>query len=89
MPNHVAKNQLKKIPQPEISLLIRKLRKEMELTQEEFASYFGVVFSTVNRWEKGHTRPSPIALNLIFSKLEDMGERGKELIRQHQNNSNS
>jgi DNA-binding transcriptional regulator YiaG len=55
----LAMNQLiKKIPQPQIGYLIQELRQEMNLTQEEFAAYFGVVFSTVNRWEKGHTKPS-------------------------------
>ena len=51
---------------------------------EEFASECGVVFSTVNRWEKGHTRPSPMALKLIILKLESMGESGQKLFQQYQ-----
>ena len=79
----VAKSQLKKMPQPQIGLLIKQLRQEMELTQEEFASECGVVFSTVNRWEKGHTKPSPMALKLIILKLESMGESGQKLFQQY------
>lgn len=30
----------------------------MFLTQEEFATYLGVSFSSVNRWERGHYEPS-------------------------------
>ncbi|MGF1539848.1 MAG: helix-turn-helix domain-containing protein [Pleurocapsa sp.] len=83
MTTKVALSQLKRMPQPNIGLLIKQLRQEMELTQEEFASECGVVFSTVNRWEKGHTRPSPMALKLIFLKLSSLGEQGQELFQQH------
>ncbi|VEP14849.1 hypothetical protein H1P_2910010 [Hyella patelloides LEGE 07179] len=34
----ISLRQLKTMPQPQIGLLIKKLRQEMELTQEEFAS---------------------------------------------------
>ena len=82
----ISSRQLKKMPQPQIGLLIRQLRQEMGLTQEEFASDCGVVFSTVNRWEKGRVRPSPMALRLIQVKLEHFGDRGRELWERNQNN---
>ena len=63
------------MPQPQIGLLIKQLRQEMKLTQEEFANECGVVFSTINRWEKGHTRPSPMALKLIASMLFTLKKR--------------
>jgi putative transcriptional regulator len=85
--NHVANNQFLKMPQPQIGLLIRQLRQEMQLTQEEFASHCGVVFSTVNRWEKGRVHPSPMALNLIQVKLEKIGDRGQELLQKYANKS--
>jgi DNA-binding transcriptional regulator YiaG len=84
MTKQVALSQLKRMPQPNIGLLIKHLRQEMGLTQEEFANECGVVFSTVNRWEKGHTRPSPMALKLISLKLESMGESGQKLFQQYQ-----
>ncbi len=37
---------------------IKKLRKKMLLTQEEFGQLFGVAFSTVNRWESGKFEPT-------------------------------
>lgn len=83
MTTKVALSQLKRMPQPNIGLLIKQLRQEMELTQEEFAQKCGVVFSTVNRWEKGHTRPSPMALKLIILMLSSLGERGQELFQKH------
>lgn len=80
----ISLHQLKTMPQPKIGSLIKQLRQEMKLTQEEFAHLCGVVFSTVNRWEKGHTRPSPMALKLISLKLESMGESGQKLFQQYQ-----
>ncbi len=37
---------------------IKSLRKKMLLTQEEFATYLGVSFGTVNRWENGQYDPT-------------------------------
>jgi len=41
----------------EYSEAIRKLRKKMLLTQQEFAKELGVAFVTVNRWENGENEP--------------------------------
>ena len=43
------------------SEMIKKLRKQLGLTQEQFAAKLGVTFSTVNRWEAGRSKPSPLA----------------------------
>lgn len=84
MPALAMNEFIKTIPQPQIGCLIQELRREMNLTQEEFAAYFGVVFSTVNRWEKGHRKPSSMALRLIQNKLAEMGEQGEKLLRKYQ-----
>jgi len=44
---------------------IRKLRKAMGLTQQEFAARLGVSFAAVNRWEKGRNAPQPDRLTRI------------------------
>lgn len=41
--------------------LIRKVRKELGQSQEQFAQAVGVSFATVNRWENGKTVPSQLA----------------------------
>jgi putative transcriptional regulator len=41
--------------------LVRELRQQMGLTQEKLAARLGVSFSTLNRWENEHSRPSPLA----------------------------
>ncbi len=48
-----------------ISKMIKKRRIALGLTQEQFAAKVGVTFSTVNRWEKNKTSPSPLALRRI------------------------
>ena len=44
---------------------IKELRKGLGLTQEEFAHAVAVTFSTVNRWENGHAKPSKLARRAI------------------------
>ncbi len=46
--------------------LIKKLRNKLGLTQEQFAAKIGVTFSTVNRWENGKGKPSPLAIRQIM-----------------------
>lgn len=66
--------------QPAIGQLIRALRQELSLTQEQFAHQLGVTFPTVNRWERGHANPSPMALKLIEGKLTEIGVKGESLV---------
>lgn len=66
------------VRESEIRVLIRDLRLLAGLTQEQFAAYLGVTYTTINRWENGRSKPSPIAMRLIEQKLEKMGEQGKD-----------
>ena len=40
---------------------VKSLRAALNLTQEQFAAKLGVTVSTVNRWENGKGKPSPLA----------------------------
>jgi DNA-binding transcriptional regulator YiaG len=40
---------------------VKSLRTALNLTQEQFAAKLGVTVSTVNRWENGKGKPSPLA----------------------------
>lgn len=40
---------------------IRALRTSLGWTQERLARELGVSWTTVNRWERGKTEPSPLA----------------------------
>ena len=49
----------------DIGETIKQLRIAMSLTQEQFTQKVGVTWSTVNRWENGRGRPSPLAMRQI------------------------
>ena len=51
----------------DIPQIIKHLRGDLGLTQEQFASKVGVTYSTVNRWENGKATPSPLAMLRIES----------------------
>ena len=64
----------------DIPFLIVTLRKRLGLSQEKLAAQLGVSFQTVNRWERGHTKPSQLALHAIEQKLIDMEREGADLL---------
>ncbi|BAY66966.1 XRE family transcriptional regulator (plasmid) [Calothrix brevissima NIES-22] len=63
------------IKQPEVGRIIRDSRLAFGLTQEQFANTLGVTYSTINRWENGHTKPSPLAMEKIERMLQEIGEQ--------------
>ncbi|PPS43918.1 DNA-binding transcriptional regulator [Chroococcidiopsis sp. TS-821] len=73
------------IDQPFIGKFIREVRQEIGLTQEQFAAEVGVTCSSVNRWENGRGKPLPLAMEKILTMLEQMGERGQELLAKYSN----
>jgi len=74
------------INQPEVGQFIRELRLALGLTQEQFAISLGVKYSTINRWENGHFKPSPMAIKLIEQKLDEMGAQGQDLLAKYLRN---
>lgn len=52
-----------------IGKVIRKYRKEKNMTQEEMASYLGVTASAVNKWENGNACPDIMLLAPIARLL--------------------
>jgi len=50
---------------PQTGTIIRRLRQQLGLTQEEFAHEIAVTVSTVNRWENAHAAPSKLAWKVI------------------------
>lgn len=63
--------------------LVSTLRKRLGLSQEKLASQLGMTIMTVSRWERGISKPSPLALKQIQQLLEEMGDRGKDLQQQY------
>lgn len=69
--------------QDDWALLIHQLRQRTGLTQEKFAAKLGVTCPTINRWENGHARPSPLALRQIESLTRELGPEGHDLLAKH------
>lgn len=59
--------------------LIREVRARLGLTQEKFAAKLGVTLPTINRWENGRTKPSPLAIRNLRDLVASMGNDGKDL----------
>ena len=62
--------------QQNTSKMIRQLRADLGLTQEQFAAKIGATFSTVNRWENDKSKPSPLAM-LRIKKFQQKINRNK------------
>lgn len=64
----------------DIAALIREIRGRLGLTQEKFAAKLGVTLPTINRWENGRTRPSPLAMQRLRELVAGLGEKGNDLL---------
>ena len=71
------------INQPEVGKLIHELRLSTGLTQEQFAAALGVTYPTVNRWERGRVKPSPMAMQRIEQMLHSLGDQGQDLLAKY------
>lgn len=69
--------------QPQIGKFIRELRLANGLTQEQFAFKLGVTYSSINRWENGRSKLSPLAMQKVEEMLGQMGDRGEELLERY------
>ena len=64
----------------DLAVLIREIRGRLGLTQEKFAAKLGVTLPTINRWENGRTRPSPLAMQRLRELVAGLGEKGNDLL---------
>ena len=69
------KGEMPKEKDNELAEMIKGLRGKFGLTQEQFAAKVGVTWSTVNRWENGRGKPSPLAMWRIEELQEQCDER--------------
>mgnify|MGYP000299738475 FL=1 len=51
----------------EFGSIVKRVRKELGLSQEQLARELSISFSSVNRWENGKSKPSQMAKELFFS----------------------
>jgi len=58
-------------------LLLRELREQLGISQEDLAHELGVSFGTVNRWENGKVLPSKLAKKQLESFIQAMIAKGR------------
>jgi len=47
-----------------------------------------VTFPTINRWENGRAKPSPLAMKQIEDLLRSMGDSGADLLKRYLESKN-
>ncbi|MBI4369147.1 MAG: helix-turn-helix transcriptional regulator [Elusimicrobia bacterium] len=57
--------------------LLKKIRQQLSLSQEDLARELGVSFATVNRWENNQARPSKLAQVQVDAFYKKMLSQGK------------
>lgn len=60
-----------------LSTLVKKIRQQIALSQEDLARQLGVSYATVNRWENGQSKPSKLAKAQLSAFCGKMIKRGK------------
>lgn len=61
-------------------LIIKEVRLQLNLSQEELARELGVCFATVNRWERGRFLPSKLALMQLQTYCDRMIDIGRLIV---------
>jgi DNA-binding transcriptional regulator YiaG len=64
----------RKREQTRVGRELRALRRQHKLTQQQLADLLAVAFRTVQRWELGEVRPSPLARARIAEVLENFSQ---------------
>ena len=73
-----------KFVHPDYPSLVKEVRRQLSISQEDLARELGVSYATVNRWENGQAKPSKLArvqLDAFCEKMHaagvlDLSERG-------------
>jgi putative transcriptional regulator len=61
---------------PDYPSLVKEIRQQLSLSQEDLARELGVSYATVNRWENDQAKPSKLARAQLDAFCERMREAG-------------
>lgn len=65
------------IEQRDLPKMIKEIRSQLGLSQEELAHALGVSFASINRWENGKASPSKLAraqFDMFCRKMKTQGK---------------
>lgn len=60
---------------PPSAQFLRSVRKHLRLSQEKFAARLGITFPTINRWENGRAKPSPLGWEQVRKLVEEINQK--------------
>jgi putative transcriptional regulator len=61
---------------PDYPSLVKEVRRQLAISQEDLARELGVSYATVNRWENGQAKPSKLARAQLDGFCDRMVENG-------------
>jgi len=61
---------------PDYPSLVKEVRRQLSISQEDLARELGVSYATVNRWENGLAKPSRLARAQLDAFCERMQAAG-------------
>ncbi len=73
----LAKERLMAKDEQKLPELLKEIRRQLSLSQEDLARALGVSFATVNRWENGLVKPSKLAKAQLDNFRAKMTRQGK------------
>lgn len=56
-----------------IDIILKTIRKELNISQETFARELNVSYATLNRWENKKAKPSRLAMEKLIHFCSDKG----------------
>ena len=62
--------------QPDYPALVKEVRRQLSISQEDLARELGVSYATVNRWENGQAKPSKLARAQLDAFCDRMTAQG-------------
>ncbi|RLB89200.1 MAG: transcriptional regulator [Deltaproteobacteria bacterium] len=65
------------INEQDLPALVKEVRRQLGISQEDLARELGVSFATVNRWENGKSHPSKLARAQFDNFCNKMVRQGK------------
>lgn len=66
---------------------VRRIRKKLDMTQRDFAAYFGVNLRTIQDWEQGRRIPSGPSRNFLFVIDKEPEAVRRVLMQEHLDHS--
>jgi DNA-binding transcriptional regulator YiaG len=72
-----AKEKVMAIDDQSLPELVKEIRRQLSLSQEDLARELGISFATVNRWENGLVKPSKLAKAQLDNFCARMTLQGK------------